>query len=166
MPAGSTYTPIATTTLGSSQSSVSFNSFSGYTDLVLVSTVKSTAASLERFASMRFNGDSGSNYSSTVLYGEPTSFGSYRRSNGTGAIIIDAMNPTGGSFTTNIVQIQNYSNSTTNKTLLSRWSSSTQLGQNVLLWRSTAAITSFEIIISGDNFPAGCTFTLYGIAAA
>jgi hypothetical protein len=40
MPAGSTYTPIATTTLGSAQADVTFNSFSGYTDLVLVANVQ------------------------------------------------------------------------------------------------------------------------------
>jgi hypothetical protein len=36
MAAGSTYTPIATTTLSSSQAEVTFTSFSGYTDLVLI----------------------------------------------------------------------------------------------------------------------------------
>ena len=37
MAAGSTYTPIATTTLGSAQADVTFSSISGsYTDLVLI----------------------------------------------------------------------------------------------------------------------------------
>ena len=162
----STYTPIATTTLGSAQSSVTFNSFSGYTDLILIATVKSTASSLERYATVRFNSDSGSNYSGTTIYGEAGAAGSYRRTNATGAFIIDAMNPSSGSATTSITQFLNYSNSTTNKSLLARFSSSTQLGQSVAMWRNTNAITSMEIIISGDQFATGCTFTLYGISAA
>jgi hypothetical protein len=55
MAAGSTYTPIATTTLGTAQSSVSFSSFSGYTDLVLVSSTK--AATSDQNIAVRFSSD-------------------------------------------------------------------------------------------------------------
>ena len=62
-----TYEPIATTTLGSAQASVSFSSFSGYTDLVLVCVA--TTASDDQFLSVQFNGDTGSNYSNTYMTG-------------------------------------------------------------------------------------------------
>ena len=65
MAAGATYTQIATTTLGSSQSTITFSSISGaYTDLVLVVTAKvSSATDLW----VRANSDSGSNYSYLIL---------------------------------------------------------------------------------------------------
>jgi len=66
-----TYTPIATQTLGSSVSTVTFSSISGtYTDLVLIAQpIASAGVDLE----LRFNGDSGSNYSCTQLSGDGSS---------------------------------------------------------------------------------------------
>ena len=168
MAAGNTYVAIATQTLGSSASTVTFSSIPGtYTDLICICFMKSTATSLERNVLMRFNGDTATNYSQTTVYGENTTPGSYRQSSQTGALVSAATPPSSGSFTTNIVQIQNYSNTTTYKTLLSRWASATQNGATVSLWRATpAAITSIELYLSGDQFPSGSTFSLYGIASA
>ena len=50
MPAGSTYTPIATTTLGSSQATVTFSSFTGYTDVILVASARGTSTSSQIYA--------------------------------------------------------------------------------------------------------------------
>jgi hypothetical protein len=71
-----TYAKIANTTLGSAQSSVTFNSFSGYTDLILVCCA--TTATDDQFLSVRFNGDSGSNYSNTYMTGDGTTASSGR----------------------------------------------------------------------------------------
>jgi len=162
MAAGSTYTPIATTTLGSAQASVSFSSFSGYTDLVLVCVA--TTASDDQFLSIRFNGDTGSNYSNTYMTGDGSTASSGRNSNQTLAYIAGSSSNT--TPVLSITQIQNYSNSTTYKTLLSRTSDPTLLTQaTVSLWRSTSAITSL-VIASNGNISTGSTFTLYGIAAA
>ena len=58
----STYTPIATQTLGSAAASVTFSSIpQGYTDLVLVDNVKSASGAGDSELDVRFNGDSGSN---------------------------------------------------------------------------------------------------------
>ena len=67
---------------------------------------------------------------------------------------------------TAIINVQNYSNSTTYKTTLSRHS--TQFaGAFVGTWRNTAAITSITIInLGAGGFASGSTFTLYGITAA
>jgi hypothetical protein len=159
----STYTPIATTNLGTSQSSVTFNSFSGYTDLVLV--VNATTATAGQGINLQFNGDTGSNYSSTRLYGNGSSASSDRQSNGT------FINFALGEFTAGqliIANIQNYSNSTTYKSLLLRQNTaSTYVGALAGLWRSTSAITSMTLTVSGfASFTAGSTFTLYGIKAA
>ena len=166
MAAGSTYTPIATTTLGSNQSSVTFNLFSGYTDLVLITNVKATVAGRDLL--LQFNGDTGTNYSRTFVTGDGTTASSARTSNYS-SIIMDYWGFADTGFVQmNITHIMNYSNSTTYKTTLSRASNANSGTDAVVgLWRSTAAITSMNIsAISSGVFATGSTFTLYGILAA
>ena len=164
MPAGSTYTPIATTTLGSGSSSVTFSSISGsYTDLILVANAACTATG--QWIALRFNSDSGTNYSDTVLEGNGSTASSNRESNLNRAQFVynSGTDSTYGTVTFNI---QNYSNSTTYKTTLGRWNyagNATTAG--VAMWRNTAAITSVTLVSSG-TMTTGSTFTLYGIQAA
>ena len=62
-----TYTPIATTTLGSGQTSVTFSSISGtYTDLILIASASNTGGATN--IRLQFNGDTATNYSSTRIY--------------------------------------------------------------------------------------------------
>ena len=156
-----TYEPIATTTLGSAQATVTFSSIPAtYTDLVLIVTGTVTSA-----ASMyiRFNSDSGSNYSITRLSGNGTSAGSERTTN--------ANSGTYGVWrTTNpqyaLIQIQNYANATTNKTFLSRsYDDAGSVFAYVGLYRSTSAINRIDLI-SDTSYQTGCVVTLYGIKAA
>jgi hypothetical protein len=167
MAAGSTYTPIATTTLGSAAASYTFSSISGsYTDLILVSTPIVTAATT---FGLYFNGSTAANYSATILTGDGTSAASTRVSNQTEIRISYAATSRTTNTTNIITQIQNYSNATTYKTLLSRDNAASDgTGAIVGLWRSTAAITSITIIpISGGSIiNTGSTFTIYGISAA
>jgi hypothetical protein len=160
MAAGSTYTPIATTTLGSTQASVTFSSLSGYTDIYAV--INGTGAGQDLW--LQFNGDTGSNYSMTFVFGDGSTAGS-SRSTSASAIAIGFM-ATGE--TTNICQVMNYSNATTYKTTLSRDSrAASAVGARVGLWRNTAAITSIVFkLAGGGNFNSATSFTLYGIAAA
>jgi len=167
MTAGSTYTPIATYTVPSAAASVTFSSFSGYTDLIVVCTVQ---ASPGGDLSVQFNGDTNTNYSYTVMYGNGSGAGSTRASS-RNWIPLDyyAAPPTSGSFNNEILQIQNYSNSTTYKTVLNRANNAASGVDAVVgLWRSTAAITSmtFSVVTATSNISAGSTFTLYGILAA
>lgn len=154
MPA--TYTPIATTTLGSANNSVTFNSFSGYTDLVLVFT-ESTSTATSVF--LRFNGST-SGYSRTFIAGDGSTASSARATNQDRLYVI------GGTTNLNFhkVDIQNYSNSTTFKTVL--WNSTSPnsaVYRGVSLWQTTGAITSIEVGCNSGNFNTGSTFTLYGI---
>ena len=156
-----TYEPIATTTLGSISSSVTFSSIpSTYTDLYVVSifTSASTGVSLR----MQYNSDTGNNYSTTSIAGSGSAATSSRET-GTTSIYLGFLNSTSPMQTR--TQIQNYSNSTTFKTSLNRKDQSdTFVEGNVGLWRNTAAIT--QINLSGISFAVGSTFTLYGIKAA
>jgi hypothetical protein len=158
----STYEPIATTTLGSAASSVTFSSISGtYTDLVLIvnASLASGAASLL----MRYNSDSGTNYSGTRLIGNGSAASSERTTSAT-------QNDIGyfnTSMCTSVVSIQNYSNSTTYKTCLVRANTSEYVFGQVQMWRNTAAVTNVNITNSSAvNFNVGSTFTLYGIKSA
>lgn len=162
MAAGSTYEPIATTTLGSAAADVTFTSIPGtYTDLIIAGNgIKSG----DHGINVQFNSDTGSNYSFTYLYGDGSSAVSGRESNKSFA--------SGGRLATNgavsLFYIMNYANTTTYKTMLSKGSNAGALTIAVVsLWRSTSAITTIKIN-PGDlgNFATGSTFTLYGIAAA
>jgi hypothetical protein len=73
---------------------------------------------------------------------------------------------------TAIINLMNYSNTTTYKTCIARHSSTGNFAlANVGLWRgstgsSTEAITSITVSVDSGTFSAGSTFTLYGIKSA
>lgn len=167
MPAGATYEPIATNTVsGTSTNSVSFTSIpSTYTDLVLIVNSSKTTSGLVNIY-LRFNNDSGTNYSATRIYGDGTSALSFRQTSTIWAI--------GGnqpdSITNTIFNVMNYSNTTTFKTMMSRYNSTVSgdsVSAGVALWQSTAAINRVDCLLSASNFfTAGSTLTLYGITAA
>jgi hypothetical protein len=161
----STYEPIATATGTGSSGTITFNSIpSTYTDLVLVANgrINSGTANLQ----MQFNGVTSTLYSTTIIYGTGSSALSDRNSNSSVIYVCWASywNPT--DIATTIVNIQNYSNTTSNKTLLSRTNAVTYGTEAMVgLWRSTAAINSITLKTSANNFTTASTFTLYGIKA-
>ena len=165
-----TYEPISTTTLGSAAATVTFSTISGaYTDLVLVTNLKTTTTSQE--VTVKINNDTGSNYSLTNLRGDGSTAASLRRSSQTVGTISKEISPNTAFEFVSVSTFMNYSNATTYKTWLSRnnrASASNAPGTEALvgLWRSTSAITELVIGLTGGNFDTGSTFTLYGIASA
>lgn len=163
-----TYEPIATTTLGSNASSVTFSSIpQTYTDLVLViSTVPYTNS--EGSIRMRFNSDSGTNYSSTYLFGDSGGAQSGRASNSTNIPLSYGNALNNPRYTSIIAQIMNYSNTTTYKTVLNRNGFATDwTAAFVSLWRNTNAISTIVVDVTYIyDIGAGSTFTLYGIKSA
>jgi hypothetical protein len=166
-----TYTPIATTTLGSDTTTVTFSSIpQTYTDLVLIANAQSTqtGSSINGLRGT-FNSDTASNYSATYLYGDGSAAASARDANITVAQLGNMTQTSATYLTANIIHIMNYSNTTTYKTWLSRDdSASVGVYARVGLWRSTSAITqiSLERSTSPNIIKAGSTFTLYGILKA
>lgn len=160
MAAGSTYTPIATTTLGSAAASYTFSSIpSAYTDLRLI--VAGTLTSLEDIG-IQFNGDTGTNYSITNLIGNGSSASSGRMSNAS----VMYLGSLDSNQSVSTFDFMNYSNTTTYKTGLNRSSAASwAVFAKVGLWRSTAAINSIKVM-PVNSFAAGTTLTLHGIAAA
>jgi hypothetical protein len=164
MPA--TYEPIATQTLGSVATAITFSSIPAtYTDLqlVLVSRVVSTGNA----TIVTINGDTGTNYS-------------FQRVNGDGSTTTSSNIPNypgirlniGSSTTSSSLYILNAFSYTSSifKTFLWQGSEDLNGSGNVIAgidcWRNTATITSMTITTSTNNFAIGTTATLYGIKAA
>ena len=165
-----TYTELATQTLGAATGTVTFSSIpSGYTDLVLVANIVGIGNISAGAISIRFNSDTATNYSATYLMGNGSSATSGRASNDTRMIVASPTLNLGNNPFVNIVQIQNYSNTTTFKTVLSRSNiAATQVAAVVGLWRKTPeAITSITYeSYNSQTMSIGSTFSLYGIANA
>jgi hypothetical protein len=165
MPA--TYVRIASTTLGSAASTITFNGIpSSYTDLrwVLTGNVSSIIDIIARF-----NADTSSLYSITRMFGNGSSGLSSRTSN-VDSIRISIGNPndTGKPFFI-AGDVFSYAGSTF-KNMLSEFSGDESgtgtTGRIVGMYRSTSSITSLSLIGSGDTFTVGTTATLYGIKNA
>ena len=161
----STYTPIATQTLGSSASTVTFSSIpSTYTDLRIVVIGNGT---VNNAAAIKFNSDTGTNYSATELYGNGTSAGSQRRTSST-QFPLTIWGGLGTAPSLYTIDIFSYANTSTYKTSIVSGNTPTgtyaSTSALVGLWRSTAAINQIDFI--DITWIAGTTFTLYGIKAA
>lgn len=160
-----TYVALDKKTVTSAVASVEFTSIPGtYTDLVIVANIKGTSAS--NYLNLRFNSDTGSNYSRTTMSANGSSATSERRSNQT-QINTDYNEVIEANFNyVNTLHIMNYSNTTTNKTVLCRANNAaTGTGTTIGLWRNTAAITSIQLVANNNTFDVGSNFSLYGIKA-
>jgi hypothetical protein len=155
-----TYTPVATVTLGTAASSVTFSSIPAtYRDLVLTFDGERT---LEGAIFFRLNGDSGSNYTRVFMHGN----GSITASGGgtdTSAELVyaglDQENLT-------VTQIMDYSATDKHKTVLTRNNRpGGYVGAEANRYASTSAITSLQVLTASSTIKAGSTFNLYGIAS-
>ena len=173
MPAGSTYTPIATTTFASTATSYTFSSIpSTYTDLILVAVPAQGAPVGSSPLVQVGNGsvDTGTNYSYTRIVGTGSAATSVRDTN------LTNMPDSYGGITATLGESQivyhfmNYANTSTYKTVLMRagYTAGSYAGVTayVHLWRSTSAINTIKFFISGTAMSIGTTLTLYGIASA
>lgn len=165
-----TYEPIATTTVNTSTHPVTFSSIpSTYTDLVVVVSPIADAGNYD--LSFRYNSDSGSNYSWSAIAFNADNSANVQGTKGTNTTFI----PTNTNIATAnpypaIIHIQDYANTTTYKTSISRISRETYANAlTVGNWRSTSAINEISILLTGGGsttFKAGTVITLYGIKAA
>jgi hypothetical protein len=167
--ATNTYVALQSTTLGSDVASYDFTSIpSTYTDLLIIGQFGNSGAG--NAVGVQFNSDTGNNYSFTALVGNGSSATSDRLANTNH--IYTAYNIAPSATVSGVLRlnVQNYSNTTTNKTVIARYDNNdaTFPGASATagLWRNTAAITSIRIKPSAGNLKAGSTFSLYGIAAS
>jgi len=155
---------IAKYTTTGSASTYTFSSIpNNFTDLIFVINYDSATAGNQSL-NMRFNGDTATNYSYTILRGSGSAAQSARGSTDDRIYCGSSSTGTTNIASTAIIQIQNYSNTTTYKTALIRDNNPDYyVFANVGLWRSTAAITSVTFYQSSYNFINGSTFYLYGV---
>jgi len=169
MAAGATYEPIATQTVGSATASVTFNSIpQTYTDLVIVGRLVEDTGGNNNCL-MRFNSDSGTNYSSNGFQVSNATPGAYKGNNSTG-LGLSYGNANSGRIPQFVMHVMNYSNSSYYKTALLRNGTGVDTGGWTNLstgsWRSTSAVTTISFHTTNTNLGVGTTFTIYGIAAA
>mgnify|MGYP003642745998 CR=1 FL=1 len=169
-----TYTLINSNVLTSSQTSITFSSIpADYTDLVVRAGVRSDFANTIELMKITINGNSGSLYSMTGVYGTGTSPATDRDS-GTSLNFdpVDAANNTANTFGNYELYIPSYlasqnkqvgtfavyeQNSTANN----------RVQTNAGFFRSTTAISSISFAPRyGTNFVSGSSFYLYGISNA
>ena len=153
-----TYIALATTTLSSATSTVTFSSIPAtYRDLILVVNGSSSASVVG--LAVRFNSDTGSNYSGVLMQGDGSSAASGTLS-GTfaeiGVLVTSRMQA--------ICQIMDYSATDKHKTFLSRSDgASDRTRATASRWANTAAINTIQVFNTNNNFVVGSTFSLYGV---
>jgi hypothetical protein len=168
-----TYILIASNTLASAVSSITFSSIPAtFTDLVLkVSYRTATGSGNTETSQLSFNGVSTTTYSHTRMNQDGATVTSNRGSNETYGIILAAGNTntaTANTFGNTEIYIpsylvaqnkQHYAHFTAESNI-----SNLSIGQTALLWRNTAAITSLTLASnSGNNYLVGSSFYLYGV---
>jgi len=161
-----TYTLIDSVTLGSSASSVTFSGISaaGKGDLVLAIQQNSATAQDIR---LRFNGDSGSNYSYVYMLGNGSTATSEAGSFSAVRVGVNSLS-TGTNKQQAIIQIMDYA-SDKHKSVLARSNvtGGDEPGAEATAnrWANTSAITTILIGVSATEFVAGSTFFLYQIVS-
>lgn len=167
---------IATAVGTGSSDSITFNSIpSGYTHLQIrgIAAVNYNSADFGTIG-VRFNGDTGTNYTRHPLRGFRSGGVNYLQTSGiantTYAEAGIAYLKIGDNILgANVIDILDYNNTNKNKTVRgfsgAQWTTAgaVQLGSGV--WRSTASVTSVTLFGSNGNFGTQTTFALYGIKA-
>jgi len=147
---------------------------SSYDHLMIEVSARSDAVAYYTLMALTFNGDTGTNYSSTALYAGSTTPQSQRASGATSVSYqyITAASSAADTFSVNKIWIPHYSNAANFKQVLSSAAveddSTTDwqwlLFQNAGLWADTDAID--QVTLTNTNMIQYSTFTLYGITGA
>ena len=169
-----TYELIASTTVGSGgTTSIDFNTISAsYTDLLISISARVDQSGAPNIL-MRFNSDTGANYTYKTLYGDGSSAGSYSQAD-TGNTFINIGYGTNSSNTANTfgnaqIYIPNYAGSNYKSSSSESVQETNATGAYCMLtaalWNNTSAITSISLynINSGYKWVQYSTAYLYGI---
>lgn len=169
---GGSYESIATTTLGSATSTVTFSSISGaYTHLQIRFICRSgTGGTGQDGLRMRFNSDTGTNYSWHYLGGDGNT--AYAGSGVSQTYAYPGVSVNNGfgsnTFGPTICDILDYANTNKYKTTRSLSGGDNNGNGEIYVWssnwRNTNAITDIQLaLISGASFQTNSQFALYGI---
>jgi hypothetical protein len=163
---------ISTSLLSTTTASVTFSSLPAtYKHLQFRIAGRFTAAAFQNTVTLRFNGDSATNYATHFLRGNGSSVSS---GNSTTVAQITAGYLPSASETANlyggmVIDILDFNSTAKNKTIRSfsgrTFGTSAWLELTSGLWASTAAVTSILVsdVIGSGSFAAGTRISLYGI---
>jgi hypothetical protein len=161
-------------TLGGGASTIDFTSIpSTYTDLILVHSLRFSSASGIQNVNIRFNNDSGANYTQKMILANDGNVNTYVQTSavyfnwnyapgGTGSTTANAYNSTS-------LYIPNYANTSTSKPVsidhVSEINSTTNYGLGFTsgVWNSTSAINRITITAPSDTWTSASSAYLYGI---
>lgn len=151
-------------TLGSSAASVTFSSISqAYRDLILVVNYGTITSGQD--LRIRINGDTGANYNDVTMNGNGSSASSGSGSGST-RFDIDSYGTPGTVTGSVLFSIMDYSVIDKHKSTLTRMDNAATATRAIAgRWASTSAVTTILIYPSASTFLAGCTFSLFGVAA-
>lgn len=167
---GADYELISTTLVTSAVASVTFSSLGGatYKHLQLRVTERSSA-SVNSQLYLRFNGDTGANYSEHLIAGggsgSPQVYGG-------GSVSFAPMGAgvesgyTANAFSGRIIDILDFGSTNKNKTVrefLGFAASGNKVGFYSAAWYSTSAVTSIVVGMNGGNITADSRISLYGV---
>jgi hypothetical protein len=172
--ATSTYNLIGTPQVVGSggASSVTFSSIPNtYTDLKVLMSVRTSWGNTPDWGSVRFNGDTGNNYSYFYLQGSGSATSSgYTLSVNNAEITVgwDGANSTGSTFSNTEMYIPNYASSNIKSFYVDSVEENNATAAystlNAMLWNSSAAINSITFAsANGATIQQYSTFYLYGI---
>jgi hypothetical protein len=170
-----TYELIASSTVGSGGStSVDFSSIpSTFTDLVLKFSVRTTRTSYDADnVNLRFNNDSGNNYSGKLLYGTGSAVSSASNSAETQIFwgYASDANNTANTFGNGEWYIPNYAGSTgkstSNDSVSENNATFAFAALSAGLWSNTAAINRITVVSLSGTMVQYSSFYLYGVKNA
>lgn len=161
-----TYDLIYSNVLGSNTTSITISAISAsYRDLVLV--IDGQAGNADFFPRLRFNSDTGNNYSWVNVQGNGTTAASFNGSPENGQQIANGVFFSTTSRTMIISQIMDYSATDKHKTLLTRANRANQATEMLGgRWNNNSAITSIQLYSgNGNSLAAETSIYLYGIVS-
>jgi hypothetical protein len=167
MPA--TYNAIATTTISSPTPTITFSGIPNtFTDLFITLHGRSGGSSI---FSLRFNSDTGANYSWVGLNGTGSSANCVNANNATFLRLDNAGSVYSQQPLFGTINVMSYANTSAWKTALTTLSQSMNTASNVIEfttgnWRSTSAISTVTLSNVVDNWEPGTIATVYGILRA
>ena len=172
-----TFTLISSVTVGSGgAATIEFTSIpQTYTDLLVKLSLRQSGSSADIQLQVRFNGNTGANYSRRTLYGNGSVVETGSGSGETSARFgfAESSTYTANTFGSYEMYIPNYTSSN-NKSFsddsVTETNAATIYGvkMGALLWSQTAAITSISVqdLVNSTNFAQYSTAYLYGISNA
>lgn len=171
--AATSFESIATVTVGSgAQSEIDFTSIpSDYTHLQIRGIARDSNSTTQQLR-MRFNGDTGSNYTLHYLLGDGASASAGGSANTTHiqmvyCVALNSYTAFGGA----VIDILDYKDANKYKTVRAlagydRNGNDSYIALDSGVWRNTNAINAIKLYLTGANFAQYSSFALYGVKGA